>query len=73
MINKKTYHHIRIIFIFIILFFSLIKEPHLFSQTIRFFPDTIFACKTDSIKLAIPSEILSKSLNIQWITPYSII
>lgn len=43
------------------------------TQTISFFPDTIFACKTDSVLLSIPKEFISKSVNIQWITPYSII
>ncbi len=45
----------------------------IFSQSISFFPDTIFTCKNDSVKLSIPAEFLSKSVNIQWITPYSIV
>lgn len=53
----------------LILYFNLSLE----SQTISFFPDTIYACKKDSIQLSIPTDILSKSINIQWITPYSII
>lgn len=48
-------------------------SPQNFSQNISFFPDTIFVCKTDSIRLSIPADILSKSVNIQWMTPYSIV
>lgn len=55
---------------FIIIFFTV---THINAQTISFFPDTIFACKTDSVKLSIPAEFISKSVNIQWVTPYSII
>lgn len=61
----KTFLHI--------LVSCVLLKSVLFSQNISFFPDTIYACKTDSVKLSIPVDILSKSLNIQWITPYSII
>ncbi|GAB4203622.1 MAG: hypothetical protein Fur0023_10670 [Bacteroidia bacterium] len=73
MMKKTTPHTNRIISVLTTFFFLFTNDSYTFSQSIRFFPDTIFACKTDSIKLSIPSEILSKSLNIQWITPYSII
>jgi gliding motility-associated-like protein len=66
MINKKTY-------IYLLSFFILQLSAFTFAQNIKFFPDTIFVCKNDSVKLSIPKNILSKSVNIQWITPYSII
>lgn len=58
-----------------ILFFIIISSLKVSAQTsyIRFLPDTIFACKNDSVRLSLPSDILAKSVNIQWITPYSII
>ncbi len=56
--------------IYSFLLIVFIKSP---AQNISFFPDTIFACNKDSIKLSIPTEFLSKSVSIQWITPYSII
>ncbi len=54
-----------------IVFLSIFLSAH--GQSISFFPDTIFACKTDSVKLTIPSELIPKTAAIQWITPYSII
>jgi len=57
----------------LLLIFFLLNHLLLNAQKIRFFPDTIYACKEDTIRLSIPSEILSKSVSIQWLTPNSII
>ncbi|GAB4448007.1 MAG: hypothetical protein OHK0036_02960 [Bacteroidia bacterium] len=58
-------------YIYLLFFYFLIEV--FYSQNISFFPDTIYTCKSDSVRLSIPKDILSKSVNIQWITPYSII
>lgn len=58
-------------YIYLLFFYFLIEV--FYSQNISFFPDTIYTCKSDSVRLSIPRDILSKSVNIQWITPYSII
>ncbi|MEW6772742.1 MAG: gliding motility-associated C-terminal domain-containing protein [Bacteroidota bacterium] len=58
-------------YIYLLFFYFLIEI--FYSQNISFFPDTIYTCKSDSVRLSIPKDILSKSVNIQWITPYSII
>ncbi len=69
---NRILHYKQLLIIGINFLITFYYRP-LHAQTIRFFPDTIFACKTDSIQLMLPSDILSKSVNIQWITPYSII
>lgn len=52
---------------------TLWGPPLMYAQYISFFPDTLYACQNDTIQLSIPADILAKSANIQWITPYSII
>lgn len=64
--------HKNLIYLIVLKFF-LFHHQSLNAQKISFFQDTIYACKEDTITLSIPSEILSKSVNIQWITPNSII
>ncbi|GIV28243.1 MAG: hypothetical protein KatS3mg027_2057 [Bacteroidia bacterium] len=58
---------------YILIWLVSLGQQKIYSQYISFFPDTIYACQNDTIKLTIPTDILSKSVNIQWITPYSII
>lgn len=65
---KNFHSHIFALFIL----FNLISH-NIQSQSISFFPDTIYTCPYDTIKLSIPSDIFSKSASIQWITPYAII
>lgn len=66
---KKIKHYIITTFTLLLLCRNSIS----FAQYISFFPDTLYACQNDTIKLSIPTDILTKSANIQWITPYSII